>query len=252
VRLALGLTLMGLGRWEESASQIQRAVAERPADPIARFELGIALVKLGRYADALPHLKRVAVESATDPAAFTELGIALMRLNRLDEAARELERSVARDPRYVPALFNLGHCYARLGRSAEAREALMRFSQASGEKEKYIDQKRLFQAAQGRSDALVREGKDEKSLEALLAYREALESFGPFQQELGVAYLRLGRKEEAIAAFERAVSREPFLTEANAHLAVLYQQEGLSDKAMKARLAAAHAVASDTVVTESW
>jgi tetratricopeptide (TPR) repeat protein len=252
VRLALGLTLMGLGRWQESASQIEHAVAMRPSDPIARFELGIAFVKLGRYAEALPHLKQVAVQSASDPAVFTELGIALMGLNRLDEATQALEHSVAKDPEYVPALFNLGHCYARLGETDKAQEALARFSRASGAKEKYIDQKRLFEAAQGRSDALAREGKDEKALEALLAYADALKDFAPFQQELGVAYLRLGRREEAIRAFERAVSRQPSLTESHAQLAVLYQQAGQPEKAMKERQSAARTVSYNSGVTENW
>ncbi|PYQ11128.1 MAG: hypothetical protein DMH00_09125 [Acidobacteria bacterium] len=174
-----------------------------------------------------------------------------MRLGRLDEAAHALERSVTLNPESVPALFNLGNCYARLGRGEEARKALDRFTRASGSQEKYFDQKRLFRAAQARADSLAHEGKDDKSLEALLAYRDSLTDFSLFQQELGVAYLRLGRRDDAIAAFERAVAKDPTLTEAQADLAALYQQSGQGAKAMKARQAAARPVSSGPLPAET-
>jgi len=139
-------------------------------------------------------------------------------MGRLDEAAHALERSVTLNPENVPALFNLGNCYVRLGRGEEARKALDRFTRASGSQEKYLDQKRLFRAAQARADSLAHEGKDDKSLEALLAYRDSLTDFSLFQQELGVAYLRLGRRDDAIAAFERAVAKDPTLTDGDGAL----------------------------------
>jgi Tfp pilus assembly protein PilF len=170
---------------------------------------------------------------------LTELGITLMRAGETAEAEETLQKALVLDPDNVPALFNLAQCYSRLGRRDEAREVLERFSRASGTRERYLDEKRLFRAAQSRSDSLAREGKDALALEALLAYRESLAEFPLFQQELGVAYLRAGLRQEAIAAFERAVARDGSLIEAQAQLAALYQQAGESDKAMRARQAAA-------------
>ena len=239
IRLALGLTLMGLGRWEESADQIKRVSEGNPTDPYARFNLGLILSRLGRYSQAVPELRRAAELSPSDPEVFTELGIALMRTGDPAEAEKALRQALALDPDHVAALFQLGQCYERLGRHADSQAALERFFRASGSREKFLDEKRLFRAAQARADALARAGKDELALQALLAYRESLTDFPPFQQELGIAYLRAGHREEAIAAFERAVQQDPTLTEAHAQLAVLYQQSGQSDKAMKARQSAA-------------
>ncbi|MCI0407504.1 MAG: tetratricopeptide repeat protein [Acidobacteria bacterium] len=239
VRLALGLTLMGLGRWEEAVNHIRRVTRELPQDQNARFNLGIVLARLGRTPEALAELRRAAKSSPPDPALLTELGITLMRAGEPAEAAKTLEQALSLDPDNVPALFNLGQCYGRLGRVDEAREALERFSLASGRRERYIDEKRLFRAAQARSDSLARVGKDEQALGALLAYRDSLADFPLFQQELGVAYLRAGRRQEAIAAFERAVAKDSSLTESHAQLAGLYQQAGEGDKAMRARQAAA-------------
>ena len=239
VRLALGLTLMGLGRWEESADQIHRVTLELPEDRNAHFNLGIVLARLGHTSEALAELRRAAESSPPDPALLTELGITLMRAGEPAEAEKALQKALALEPDSVPALFNLGQCYGRLGRADEARAALERFSRASGEQEKFIDEKRLFRAAQSRSDSLSREGKDDEALAALLAYRDSLADFPLFQQELGVAYLRAGRRQEAIAAFERAVAKDSSLTEAHPQLAALYQQAGERDKAMRARQAAA-------------
>jgi len=235
VRLSLALTLIPLGRWDDAVVELERCVAEQPRESVAQLRLGSVLSRLGKSDAALPHL-RAAVELAPgDSSALAALGVAYRHLGRIPEASAAFEKAVVLDPANVGALFNLGNCYARMGRETEAQETLERFVRASSGKERYIDEKRLFRAAQARAYELSEAGKEEKALEALLAYREQLKDFPPFQQELGVAYLRLGRRGEALLAFERAVSLDPALAEAHAHLMVLYQQDGQRDKAMRER-----------------
>jgi tetratricopeptide (TPR) repeat protein len=250
VRLALGLTLMGLGRWEESAEQFRRVTRELPDDRNARFNLGVVLARLGHTSQALTELRLAAKHSPPDPGVLTELGSTLLRAGDTAEAEQILKKALVLNPDNVPALFNLAQCYSRLGRRDEAREVLERFSRASGTRERYLDEKRLFRAAQSRSDSLVREGKDAQALEALLAYRESLADFPLFQQELGVAYLRVGLRPEAIAAFERAVAQDGSLIEAQAQLAALYQQAGESEKAMRARQIAARPTSQGPLPTD--
>jgi tetratricopeptide (TPR) repeat protein len=237
VRLALGLTLITLGLWNEAAGELERAVTERPRDPSALLNLGSVLSRLGRDEDAVARLRAAERLSPEDPAIALGLGTAYERLGRIPEAIAELERAVARDPDNVPALFTLGHCYARAGRRKEAQDALARFTRASQRKEAFLDEKRLFRAAQAKANQFSRDGQDQKALDELLLYRRELEAFPPFQQELGLALLRLGRRQEARAALERAVSLDPSLLEAHGHLAVLYQEAGESEKAMKERRA---------------
>ncbi len=240
VRLALGLTLTGLGRWEDAAREMGQVVERTPEDPVARLNLGIVLSKLGRYREAVEQLRRTVDLSPTDPVAVKELGSALMSSGNLQDAATSLEQAVALDAGSAPAWFALGGCYSRLGRKAEAAAALAHFSETSQGKERFLDQKRLFRAAQGRAETLSLDGKAEEALAALLAYRDALQDFPLFEQELGIAYLRLGKRPEAIAALERAVAGDRTLREAYGHLAVLYQQQGDTDKAMRARRSALH------------
>ena len=242
-RRALGLTLMTLGSWGEARDQFQILVREHPRDPAALRNLGLALNRLARYEDALPPLKEAAALSPGHPEIETELGIACLRLDRLPEAEAALRKAVEIDPSSVPALHNLGNCYARMGRTQEAREILERFTRASNRQEHFYDEKRLFRAAQARAGELSRAGKEEKALAALLAYRDQLEGFPSFHQELGITYLRLGKSPEATRAFQRALDLDPGLVEARANLIALYQQAGETERAMKLREAAARQTA---------
>ncbi len=238
-RVALGLTLLGLGRWEEAARQLRRAAEEQPRDPVAHSNLGSVLSRLGKNEEALAHLRAALEQSPSDPEIHAALGVAYLRLGRIPEATTALEKAVDLDPANATALHNLGNCYARSGRSLEAERVFERFARASRKKEEFIDEKRLFRAAQARAFELAQAGNDEKALEALLAYRESLRDFPLFHQELGVAYLKLGRSREAVSAFERAVELDPSLAESHSQLVALYQQAGEREKAMKAREAAA-------------
>ena len=244
VRLALGLTLITLGLWKEAAGELERTVSERPQDPSALYNLGSVLSRLGREEEAIVRLKAAAQLSPEDPSIAVALGMAYQRLGRISEAIGSLEKALSMDPDNVPALFTLGNCYARSGRRKEAQDALARFTRASSRKEKFLDEKRLFRAAQARANQFSRAGEDRKALDELLLYRRELESFAPFHQELGLAYLKLGRRAEARAALERAVSLDPSLLEAHGHLVVLYQEAGELDKAMKERRATEGRVAS--------
>jgi len=243
VRQALGLTLISLGRWGEARDEFRKLVGQRPRDPSALFSLGTALNRLGRYEEALSPLKEAAAISPGDSAIQTEMGIASLKLNRLPEAAAALRTATEIDPFNVPALHNLGNCYARMDRRQEARAVLEQFNRASSRKEQFINDKRLFQAARSKANELTAAGKPEKALVALAAYRTELLTFAPFHQEMGIVLLRLGKKSEAMEAFQRALDLDPGLVEARAHLISLYQQAGETDKAMKLREAAARQAA---------
>jgi protein O-GlcNAc transferase len=243
VRQALGLTLITLGRWEEARDQFQTLVRQHPGDPAALLNTGLSLNRLGRYKEARDRLAEAASLSPNDAEIQTELGIACLRLDRLPEAAAALKRAVDIEPFRVAALHNLGNCYARMGREQEAKAVLDQFLKASNRQERFFDEKRLFRAAQGRAEELSLAGNQDKALEALLAYRKDLEEFPPFHQELGVAYLRLGKTREATEAFQRALDMNPELVESRAHLIALYQQAGNRERAMKLREAAARQAA---------
>jgi tetratricopeptide (TPR) repeat protein len=228
IRQAYGLVLITLGAWKESEREFVRLVKERPEDPTALFSLGLVLNRLGRYEEAVPPLRKAATLTPADAGVQTELGIAALSLGRLPEASAALRKAVDLDPQNVAALHNLGNCYARMNRPREAGAVLEQFARASKRQETFLDEKRLFKSAQSRTQELLQAGKAEKALEALLAYRSQLQNYAPFQQELGVTYLRLDKPREAIEAFQRALDLDPSLPVARARLTQLSARSPVS------------------------
>jgi tetratricopeptide (TPR) repeat protein len=228
VRQAYGLVLITLGAWKESEREFVRLAKERPEDPTALFSLGLVLNRLGRYEEAIPSLRKAATLAPAGAGIQTELGIAALRMGRLPEASAALQKAVEIDPQNVAALHNLGNCYARMNRPQEAGAVLEQFARASKRQETFLDEKRLFKSAQSRAQELLQAGKAEKALEALLAYRSQLQDYAPFQQELGITYLQLGKPREASAAFQRALDLDPSLLVARARLTQLSARSAVS------------------------
>ncbi len=100
-----------------TAEAVRREVA-------AQVELGHTLFRLGRVEEAAGALSRAV---SIDPAhlqAQTNLGAALARLGRMAEAEAALRKALELNSRYAPAHTNLGELLRTGGRMAEARESL--------------------------------------------------------------------------------------------------------------------------------
>jgi tetratricopeptide (TPR) repeat protein len=95
----LGGLLLATGRLQEALTYNEKAVAQRPKDPLANAQAGITYFELGDVDRAEPAL--TAAERA-DPAHFTrpQLFLAKIHLRRgeREEARRELEDCLARHP----------------------------------------------------------------------------------------------------------------------------------------------------------
>ena len=155
VRLAEGLALAGLRRWDEAARALEEVGPEVEGYPAARVALADALSRSGRHAeaeralaeplrahpeDARLVLAQAAVleragrggaaatlidrsaaerERAGDAGAVAELtaalGATLARAGRTGEAVDALERAVVAHPRSEPLLYALGVAYGQAG-----------------------------------------------------------------------------------------------------------------------------------------
>lgn len=92
-----GMTLAGLGRHSEAASEIRRALE---IDPVS--------LRVGKAAGTILHLAR-----------------------RHAEAIEQYKKTLELDPNYAPALIELGRVYTVLGRKTQALPELERAAQAS-------------------------------------------------------------------------------------------------------------------------
>lgn len=118
--------LYDLSRWEESAAELEAAIALDPQGsfaPEAAFALGVALTRLGRFEDAARAYRRFlddAVWPQRRAIALTNLAETIMALDRLDEAREVFASAVAADPTYALGYFGLAVALDRIGEQGQA------------------------------------------------------------------------------------------------------------------------------------
>jgi TolB-like protein/DNA-binding winged helix-turn-helix (wHTH) protein/Flp pilus assembly protein TadD len=118
-----GQLLRPLGREEEAATQLGKALALNPASNI--FHVGLAAVRIQqrRYEDAFRILEESARLVSKSPARLVRHGRVLEEMGRCDEAIGYFQEGIKLSGS-LWALSHLGYCYARLGRRAEAEQVI--------------------------------------------------------------------------------------------------------------------------------
>ena len=116
----LGIAKLAKGSIGEALPLLQRAVANRPEDPVYRFNYGYGLWRAGQMAEAAPHLRMMIEQSPRDGEALFLLAKSLGGAGETTESAR-IENEAKRylpgfakwtvDPAAIPVLGRLKHDY---------------------------------------------------------------------------------------------------------------------------------------------
>jgi tetratricopeptide (TPR) repeat protein len=120
----LGRALLAAGEPEEALAAFR--VAQRVAGvdyPLAEMLIGDTLVRLGRPDEAAPHLKRAIDADSGDSIHRFDYGKILYTAGRYEEACRYLEEAIKLRPDLLDAYIVLALSRLKLGQEAEAREA---------------------------------------------------------------------------------------------------------------------------------
>ena len=191
-------------RGEEADELLRRARALRPHDPATLQNVAEALRKQERYEEALPAYRAVLEIDAEYALAYAGMGDALFRLERYAEAMEALARAATLQPDLPMA----GSLHRLMGRAAQelgrpdAADHFERAVQLDPRDTEALD--RL---------AMLRFG--EQNYEAAFGlYRDLLEvnpDNAQTHSNLGATLYYLGRPEEALQSFERALSLAPEL-----------------------------------------
>ncbi|HEY0407871.1 MAG TPA: tetratricopeptide repeat protein, partial [Pyrinomonadaceae bacterium] len=225
---------MGLGRYKEAYEDLRRAVALKPANAEYQASLGYTLWKTGLQAEAIA-AERAAIK--LDDKNFTahyQLGRFLLftaggNKQQLTDAAAHLRRALDLDPRHNEVRFDLLTAYRSLGDGAQAfaQLKLLEDARPSDPRVTYIDA--LLASDRGDLNA------------AIGGFREALRQdptlYGALQ-DLGLAFIKLGRWNEAVEAFAELANRQPDSVEVAYFYALsLYNAGRVSDAEREARRA---------------
>jgi len=232
VRYIAALTLFRGGRYAEAKDEVERALALQPTYEDAIRLRGTVLMRQGDVEQGLAEFKRVMSLRPNAVSLYSDMGNALYAASRYPDALSAFEKAIELSPGSAANL-------ARAGTAA----------QAAGEQQRALDLYEKANAIQPRAETFSNMGTIYYGLgdyeRAARSYEGAL-LIRPLSaithRNLGDAYLRLGRKDDARRAYRQAVARaeaevsvSPSDARALARLAV-YQAKAGDDRAARQSL----------------
>jgi len=205
---AHGTTLLEDRKYREARDQFAEAVALAPEHDQARAMLGWSEYFVGDFRGATVSFKSVLHRRPTWEGLYNGLGWSRLRLGRYQLAASAFQSALQKNPEYIDALNGLG--------SAQFERA--NYVLALAPLEKALEGSRRAFGAEPPEVTTLR-GKIAWSLYYLERHREALAMFiraslaapdsHQYQVGMGWCYLKLGQKDDARAAFQRAQKLGP-------------------------------------------
>jgi predicted Zn-dependent protease len=110
---------------ERSAlNKFKKAIADRPADPMAYYGYGLVQARMGDRRTAVSYLRKALERKAFSPEILTALGRVYFLDGRYAQALNTLEGAIGIFPGYPEALFFLGRTQLEMGNLAEAEMSL--------------------------------------------------------------------------------------------------------------------------------
>ncbi len=186
--------------WDAAVRDLRRAATLDDSAPRAAELLGDVYLELGRYADATAQYQRYLSLDDRAPRVLYKLALARYRDGQVPVAEELLRRIVAQDDRMTEAHYLLGLALRDSGRSGEAIVSL----------DKAIALTPGFAPAR---EALADMASSDGGWRGGLEHLEALAALEPARPErlvnVGLAYARAGRLDEAVLTLRRATERHP-------------------------------------------
>jgi tetratricopeptide (TPR) repeat protein len=209
----------GLSNWTHARNEVwadpigfQRDIAQKSPNKVrAQFNYANALANDGRADQALPVIERAVDLDPLEARSHGLLGQVLMALGRHDEALAAYGKAIGIDPSNVTSLTGLGEALQAAGRD----DAAMQHFIDSGA--------RLAQAG--------------RPWEAILILQEGAKRFpesAATRSLLGNAYMLAGMQDKAIVHFGAAVEMDATLYEAWYNLGLAAEALGRRDEAIRA------------------
>ena len=187
------VTLIREQKWALALDPLRRTVREDPQMASAWAALGLALRNTEQYAAAADAYRR-AISLGEDAKLSYNLGYSLVRAGDAEGALAAYREAVRLDPAFKEAWYGMARALMDAARHDEAQAAL--------EKNLELDPE-SYQAWFALGLTRYRAGRHEAAIDAYnraLALRETREAF----QNMGLAFDKLGRKEEAKRCYDEA------------------------------------------------
>jgi tetratricopeptide (TPR) repeat protein len=224
---ARALARLRLNHYQDAYTDLRQAVALNPAKADYQANVGYVLWKLGRANEAIDAERAAQKLDDKNYTAHYQLGRFLLRIGdprQLPEAALQFRRALELDPRQYDVRFELIAVYRLLNDAPRAMSQLLLVQDARPSDARVPYVRGLLATDRGDLNAAVND------------FREALQrdrTLVGAWQDLGLAYVKLSRWQEAVEAFaELAKQRADSGEVAYLHALALYNSQK-SDEAEK-------------------
>ncbi len=189
----LGIIYTERNQYDQAVDYLKKASALRPGDPVSRYNLGIAYLKQNRKNEALAELEKAEELGSKDSEMVEKIGEAYFSLNDYDRSLKTYNSLLKTRKRNVKILSRIGELYYKKGELDRAYNI----------------------------------------------YRKITE-FEPATENARMAYLNMGnimddaaRYEDAIKAYEKAMTISPRDASAHYNLGIAYKHAGKPERAIR-------------------
>lgn len=237
-----GRALRKLQRLDEATAHFQAALKRFPQNLYLHFGAATVYDDAKQPAKALVHYETLARLDPNDPDWLAAIGVTCFELGQPDRAITELKKALARDPKSVAAQGNLAFILLRLGRaeeSAAAYTALLRLQPDNQQAQMRLAEARQLQkkgANAAELSQLAGSANGKERFAEALAQAEGALRIDPGHEgalvEKGRALRGLGRMDDALAHFEKALARFPKSARLHNYYGGTLGQAGKHDRAI--------------------
>ncbi len=210
-RYSLGVALEQAGRHPESLASYREAVRLSPNNAVYLYGFGNGYRHLGDIQRAVECWQRTAELDPTHSMARFNLGIAFQHAGDLINAYRYYHEATQADPTNPTPYYNLGLLLAQsklFGEGAECFENFLLYAAEDPAMAQHLDQARQYVEMMQR---------DEQSTLSEMVHYQAV-------YNRGLAYLNLGRLEEARNWFEQALEMSPDYAQALCGMGIYHER----------------------------
>jgi tetratricopeptide (TPR) repeat protein len=215
----LGVLRRAQGRTDEAEALYRRSIAANPVQPQVHHNLGNLFYSLGRIDEALAAQREAIRLKPNYVEAYLNLGLALLMAGDFTGAEESFRAALRIQPNFTFAKQSLATALTEQNRPKEA-EALLRQTLALGSR----DPRQIAALEHNLGVAVKMQDRFDEALRLFDAAQTKVPDLIMVDYNRGNTLQHLGRLEEAVACYRRAIGRNPLHMAAHRDLnALLYR-----------------------------